>query len=52
VNGGLSNDANQLVSSGFLLINGVRVVGPNNSSQNVSVIDVGAHLCRFDAFSA
>src|SRR3989442_254055 len=44
VNGGPSNDKNELVSSSVITINGVQVLGPNNFNQNVSVVDVPVTL--------
>ena len=39
-NGGLHDDTTELVSSGFVIVNGVQVIGTNNFNQNVSEVDV------------
>jgi hypothetical protein len=52
VNGALLNDENEVGPSGFVIIKGVTFIGSYNFNLNVSVIDIGAHLCRFVAFSA
>lgn len=43
-NGGLQDDQTELVSSGFVLINGVQVLGPSNFNQNVTEVDVPVTL--------
>lgn len=40
LNGGLQNSATELVSSGFVVVNGVQVIGENNFNQNVTEVDV------------
>ena len=39
-NGGLQNNATELVSSSVVTLNGVQVIGPNNFNQNVSEVIV------------
>jgi len=39
-NGGLQDSQTELVSSGFVTINGVQVIGPSNFNQNVAEVDV------------
>ena len=39
-NGGLQDDVTELVSSGFVIVNGVQVIGPDNFNQNVTEVDV------------
>src|SRR5215471_4621785 len=39
-NGGLQDTSAELVSSGFVTVNGVQVIGPNNFNQNVTEVDV------------
>lgn len=43
-NGGLQDNQTELVSSGFVTINGVQVIGPSNFSQNVVEVDVTVTL--------
>lgn len=43
-NGGLLDSDTELVSSGFVIINGVQVIGENNFSQNVTEVDVPVTL--------
>ena len=43
-NGGLQDDQTELVSSGFVIVNGVQVIGPNNFNQNVTEVDVPVTL--------
>src|SRR5215831_6639537 len=43
-NGGLQDNQNELVSSGFVIVNGVQVIGPNNFNQNVTEVDVPVTL--------
>src|SRR5215831_7849110 len=43
-NGGLQDDQTELVSSGFVILNGVQVIGPSNLNQNVTEIDVPVTL--------
>jgi len=43
-NGGLQDTPTELVSSGFVTVNGVQVVGPNNFNQNVTEVDVPVTL--------
>src|SRR5690348_10458992 len=43
-NGGLQDTQTELVSSGFVTVNGVQVVGPNNFNQNVAEVDVPVTL--------
>jgi len=43
-NGGLQDNLGELVSSGFVTINGVQVIGPSNFSQNVVEVDVPVTL--------
>lgn len=43
-NGGLLDDQTELVSSGFVIINGVQVIGPSNFNQNVTEVDVPVTL--------
>lgn len=43
-NGGLQDSTTELVSSGFVTINGVQVLGPDNFNQNVTEIDVPVSL--------
>jgi hypothetical protein len=43
-NGGLQDNETELVSSGFVTINGVQVIGPSNFNQNVAEVDVPVTL--------
>lgn len=43
-NGGLQDATTELVSSGFVTVNGVQVLGPNNFNQNVTEVDVPVTL--------
>src|SRR5258707_3826224 len=43
-NGGLQDTQTELVSSGFVTVNGVQVVGPSNFNQNVAEVDVPVTL--------
>ncbi|HKV91758.1 MAG TPA: RHS repeat-associated core domain-containing protein [Candidatus Angelobacter sp.] len=43
-NGGLQDAQTELVSSGFVTVNGVQVLGPSNFNQNVSEVDVPVTL--------
>lgn len=43
-NGGLQDTQTELVSSGFVTINGVQVIGPSNFNQNVVEVDVPVTL--------
>lgn len=43
-NGGLQDDQTELVSSGFVIVNGVQVIGPNNFNQSVTEVDVPVTL--------
>jgi RHS repeat-associated protein len=43
-NGGLQDNQTELVSSGFVTINGVQVIGPSNFNQNVVEVDVPVTL--------
>jgi Tol biopolymer transport system component len=43
-NGGLQDSQTELVSSGFVTVNGVQVIGPNNFGQQVSEVDVPVTL--------
>jgi hypothetical protein len=43
-NGGLQDDVTELVSSGFVTVNGVQVIGPSNFNQNVGEVDVPVTL--------
>lgn len=43
-NGGLQDNQNELVSSGFVIVNGVQVIGPNNFNQNVTEVVVPVTL--------
>src|SRR5215831_19731320 len=43
-NGGLQDNQAELVSSGFVIVNGVQVIGPNNFNQNVTEVDVPVTL--------
>lgn len=43
-NGGLQDATTELVSSGFVTVNGVQVIGPNNFNQNVTEVDVPVTL--------
>ena len=50
-NGGLHDDTTELVSSGFVMVNGVQVVGPSNFNQNVTEISVPVTLQRSNTIS-
>src|SRR5215469_14957344 len=39
-NGGLQDNQSELVSSGFVIVNGVQVLGPSDFNQNVSEKDI------------
>ena len=39
-NGGLQNSSTELVSSSFVLLNGVQMIGPSDFSQNVAEVNV------------
>ena len=39
-NGGLQDNVTELVSSGFVTVNGVQVIGPDKFNQNVTEVDV------------
>jgi hypothetical protein len=43
-NGGLHDSRTELVSSGFVILNGVQVIGPNNFNQNIVEVDVPVSL--------
>ncbi len=43
-NGGLQDNQTELVSSGFVNVNGVQVIGPSNFNQNVVEVDVPVTL--------
>jgi RHS repeat-associated protein len=43
-NGGLHDGQTELVSSGFVNLNGVQIIGPNNFNQNVAEVDVPVTL--------
>src|SRR5215471_21578580 len=43
-NGGLQDNQTELVSSGFVIVNGVQVLGPSNFNQNVTEVDVPVTL--------
>lgn len=43
-NGGLQDNQTELVSSGFVTINGVQFIGPSNFNQNVVEVDVPVTL--------
>lgn len=43
-NGGLQDNLTELVSSGFVTVNGVQVLGPSNFNQNVTEVDVPVTL--------
>jgi glucodextranase-like protein len=43
-NGGLRDDVTELVSSGFVVVNGIQVIGPDNFNQNVTEVDVPVTL--------
>lgn len=43
-NGGLQDNQTELVSSGFVTVNGVQVIGPSNFNQNVTEVDVPVTL--------
>ena len=39
-NGGLQDTQTELVSSGFVTVNGVQVIGPSNFNENVTEVDI------------
>jgi RHS repeat-associated protein len=50
-NGGLQDNQTELVSSGFVTVNGVQVLGPNNFNQNVKEVDVPVTLQAVNTLS-
>jgi Glucodextranase, domain B/Carboxypeptidase regulatory-like domain len=50
-NGGLQDSATELVSSGYVIVNGVQVLGPSNFNQNVAEIDVPVTLQALNTVS-